>query len=1176
MPGLNQLKKFVSDIKDVGDETKIRAQRGEKPAEVPFPTGISEEDDSEDFVLGVPSPAVEEKTENSENSSDAFETPENENSPDGTVDAPNFDDLFNSIAQSGDGSDLSDFEEEEKTPSEEPVDESPEETPIEDLDFESLLSSSPEEFDTEDDTADAASEKQTENISEDAPKDDFDFDADFSQEGAENSSDGIDDKVPAGENPDDDFSFDGEEINLNEDFSEDIAESEAGNPAAEEDALSESVPSENSFADGSAFDGDFPTDEIDLTPGGEFPFSENAENFDTQKKTAEAETDGASKDGEDAPAEENGVSFEEEFNTDFLDEFPSLDAQNENPSDSAENSAENADGAADFVSEGSTSGAPRAESSSDGGDSADDIFNTDFLNDVPNFDSPAENASENFSVPDFDAPNENAEKTLESVISEETAPQNVDASLDVTGDDGSFSLDALDELTKSGDIDFGESSPLNFDGEFPVTGAQSSQDDFVLDDENFEIPGFSDTETASFTKKQPRVDVADFSRATAARPKNTLTDEEFVQFKKNLLTYPLNLRLAVEDLIIKNEFTDDAVFEVVEKILKKVPARQVASHLEKLLDISIDVPRDYERRSFAEYEAYKQSFQYQLKNRIIPGGILVGIIGFLAFLIFQFSVLYIYKPSMAKMLYKQGYTLLENNAYPQSEAKFEEAVRYKPIKKWFFKYAQGYRTHRQYERASQMYKNILGIFDHDKQAGLEWAEMELYERANYQSAEEIVRRQVLDYHINDSDGLLMLGDVFLEWGEIENEKYEDARKTYSDLIQRYGTKDIYLSRMMRYFVRTDKLKNVLELKDHFFLNPDSLGGEDWVEMSGFILEKLYGPLTQSEEYLRSKIEDVLDMLEIALKKAPELPAAHYNIAKYFLKNNNFSSAKSELSRALDCFDRAETRTKKGVYKEIDTCRLLGELYAGEREYLKAQELYTRGIDLFQTEREKNGFESDENTGRLYADMGDIEYFVSGDNDAALNNYEMSLKNKNDIAEVNYKIGAICYNKQDYDRALKAFIKARETEDSDENLLLALGNVLSLKGDNFAALGYYSELLNLLDTEKGRHMILLPNTRPEDYLLIEQYLKLTNNMGVSLYRIAKQTGDSSKNAQAIVRLSDSIRAWDALTRNPESMVRLGGSNLALQNSKYITASKSDFEPAIYTDIAKTLKDEKILQ
>jgi hypothetical protein len=56
----------------------------------------------------------------------------------------------------------------------------------------------------------------------------------------------------------------------------------------------------------------------------------------------------------------------------------------------------------------------------------------------------------------------------------------------------------------------------------------------------------------------------------------------------------------------------------------------------------------------------------------------------------------------------------------------------------------------------------------------------------------------------------------------------------------------------------------------------------------------------------------------------------------------------------------------------------------------------------------------------------------------------------------------------------------------------------------------------------------------------------------------------------------MRAWDAYTRNPATMKRLEGSNLASQNSKYITHPYSDFEPAIYTDIPKTLDGEAVLE
>ena len=92
-------------------------------------------------------------------------------------------------------------------------------------------------------------------------------------------------------------------------------------------------------------------------------------------------------------------------------------------------------------------------------------------------------------------------------------------------------------------------------------------------------------------------------------PPNTLSDAQYKQFLKNLSEYPLNVRLAFENLIVQDEFTDDAEFEIIEKILNKAPARQVASFLEKMLDTSIPVPRDFEHRTAEEYEAYKKSLQ---------------------------------------------------------------------------------------------------------------------------------------------------------------------------------------------------------------------------------------------------------------------------------------------------------------------------------------------------------------------------------------------------------------------------------------------------------------------------------------------------------------------------------------------------------------------------------------
>ncbi|MBD5428432.1 MAG: hypothetical protein HDR39_03765 [Treponema sp.] len=1070
---------------------RIRTARGEKPSSLPLPQGISEADDSDDFIGGLPRQDADAAMPDDVLADDLSAAVPGEASVQPSADEPLPDLDFLDIggAMGDELPDLSDF-------LDEPVEPAPQ----------------------------AAVEPDAAERDPAASPDDSDGLFASSGGGIADSEDipSVDDLLATLDLPDDAAFADDTKLTLPDELqAHDISLADAfvpetgmelaESPAPAEEAASEDMPP--------AAEADEPQTEADE------PQADAAHEPDDTAEPVRSEDFALADDVpvEDAPvsseAESADAATESLFDLSDLDDLPPPDDM---PASEEDMPAADSDAAAD--------------------DDISDVFDTSALDlpDMPSA-SPADDISD---------------------AAAESVPEVFDTS-EMEGLD--FSADA--------------STPVSFD-DIPVTGELPAGDDgFELTDD-FEIPGFSDTDTVPVEKKKGGgLGVPDSSKTNPDRPPNTLTEREYEQFKKNLAAYPLNLRIAVEDFIVKDEFKDNVIFEVVEKVLKKVPARQLAGHMEKLLDIAIDVPRDYERRSVAEYEAYKQSFQYQLKNRILPMAI-VGIVACIfAVFLFQAGKMFVYRPLKALSYYKQGYTMLENNEFPQSEERFAAAVSYKPMKKWFFKYARGYRDRKQYERAAQMYRNILYFFKHDKQAGLEYARMELYDRANYPRAEEIVRRDVLDYYINDADGLLLLGDIFLEWAELDPGKYEDAREQYANLIQLYGQTDLYMSRMMRYFIRTDNLQNVLMLKNRFYANKKSkkaLGAQDWTELSGYLLDKLYGTLSKSEEFLRSSIEDVLDMLNMAVRLDPANPVARYNLSRYFLHNNNDASAQREMQIALDLFASAPVRTKKNTYREINGSRILGELFAEKRECLKAQEAYTRGINVFSEEHGRTGLEGDENTGHLFADLGDIDYFISGDMDSALANYQMAVATKYDIPSLNYRIGAIHYNRKQFDKALGSFVKTAETEGNDVNLLLSLGNTLSVRGDNFAAQGYYADLLGRLNDMRARDEMLFPQEHADDNELVDMYLKANNNLGVTLYRLARQTGNSGMNAEALVRLSDSMRAWDALTRNPTTMKRLEGGNLAEQNAKYLMHPYAEFEPAIYTDIPKTLSGEKVLE
>lgn len=1213
MPGLSQLKKFDADILSLGNEPALRASRGEKPVTVPIPKDVKEVNDSDDFLMGMPEPVesaeTESKTENvAEDFSDimgtesSLQNEKNEEEPSAPKINLSVPDI-SSIVSGGDGGsvpDLSMFEEpvQNSAQAEQKEPEPEKEPEIADLSLEDLLGG--QGFDGT------------------LGKDDFQD----SEKPAENGDDGLEtlqdaENIPEAEpladlepqneagnlNPAEDFDvepvvpeMDSEPVNAEPENTEhgpdvyagmeDILEPEniapepeknAGTPENEHNEIDSAEPG---VSDGAAHpededieenfkDSDFQDiagldiDSPDFFAEPDVSAADDALKTDAAEKTSESETSSEpEKTVEPAPGSETEKNAEPPENKNLEPENPaasgefddfslpdedfSFGDENDEKTDSSEKVSDAEKLADDFDSDFAFDG-----NSIDMGEGIPDA--------VPEKNSSAETddfpSDFNFDLNDTDSDSENSDDGFQ-----EKAPAEKFDTSEMEGLD--FGIPDTDSALEKGNFELGNSN------------------DFSVENNDFEIPGFSDVQTVE-VNKNGKFKVSNAEKTDSPQkdsdgelPPNTLSDEQYKKFIKNLSSYPLNVRMAVEELIVKNEFTDEAEFEIIQKVLKKISARQLASELEKMLDIAIPVPRDFERRTAEEYEAYKASFQYQLSNKIIPGAIISFAALIVCFFMFQFARFFIYQPARASSLYRQGYKLLESENFPQSETKFSEATKYQLIKKWFFRYAHGYREHKQFIRAEQMYKNILYGFKFDKTAGLEYAEMEYKDLANYEKAEEILLRDVLDHHINDADGILMLGDNYLEWAdEKDSSKYGEALKRYAELVQLYGPTDKYMSRMMRYYIRTDSLKEVLPLKEHFFPRPKSLEGQDWTELSGYCLDKLYGPLAPSDEYLRTKIEDVKNLLVRAVQTDGANPSAYYNLGRYYINTNDSANAEKALQQSISFFNKTNVAKKKDYYKNIDSYRLLGEIYTGEKEYLKAMESFADGITLFSNANVSSGLEGNSKIGNLYSDMGDIEYFISGNYENALQNYKDAVSNDYDNGKIRYKIGFIQYSKKNYPEAVGSFMKSAEDFSDDQNLLLAMGNTLSLRNDNFAAEGYYERLLDQIDNYRGQHGILFPQSRKDDNEIVETYLKASNNLGVTLYKLAKRTGSSAMNAKSMVKFQDSMRAWDSLTRNQKTMVRLGGSNLAEQNLKYVTNPMPDYEPAIYTELPRTLTVEK---
>lgn len=1130
MPGLNQLKKFSNDIKVLGNEVEKRTERGEPIVQYPLPQNVPEDDDSADFIFGLPtdetmaitqkddSPNLEELTTNNINAN-ANNSAEVDASGDGLLPGE-IDPELAKFFQSADDDSIPEFESavdtnlsniedlpqfdditiddnEAATETAEPVEVTTDATADSDTDALNILSE--------------LSQMEPPSLEEENAEPVHTLEQEPGIEPVENSEVKLEDQ-------NDDFL---DEINAIQLDSEMPAENVGAQDLGSLESLKTAEPVNTDVSD-------FDVEDVeDLEPLEEL-----------------SEDDGASQ-GETDFALQPTESFEPPPDIN-LDEIATSDAESENiESDSIPIN----DIADKSLGEIEATFIPEEEGDAESSLESDVLDTSTDENPVTEPVSNEESLS--FELPpdvEFGAVPDVSSDSIDTLASDDSPLDSIDSSAPAITDIDDF--DTTDGLLNS-----------NFD---------TKDSDF---DSEFDIPDISGIGGGPSTVRVSSS--GDFN--TGSEKRDSLSDAEYEVFKKNMADYPLNLRIAIEEMIAKNEFTDDAVFAVIEKILKKASARQLASHIAKYLDISVDVPRDFERRTATQYQAYKQSLQYQLKNRIIPAlFVSVFVLGFIAL----FSYLgnkYVYEPMAAEKAYKEGYVLLENSMYQQAELKFAQGVQLKPKKRWFFNYARGYRERKQYDRARQKYELLLNYFNYDKAAGIEYADMEFSDLENYAAAENILERDVLDNYINDKDAMLMLGDVYLDWAvEKDSTKFSAALREYSELIELYGNNNLYSSRLLRYYIRTDQLKDVLQLKSYFYKAKNSLTAPDLIELSGYMLDKLYGYLPPAEEYLRSQIEDVRSLLERAVEADSTFPEANYNLGRYFVQTGNPSAAIQRLEIALDQFNRAEKRKPVRIYKQINTYRLLGELNCQKQEYIQAEELYGEGVQLFEKENKHSSLEPVTDVGKLYADLADIDYFISGNLEPALYNYKQAMNCEYDVPSVRYRIGYISYSNGDLDNALDLFLSTVTDKKTDENALYALATTFSLNDDQIAAHGYYSRLINILDNERSRHKILFPQVRADQYELVDMYMKASNNLGVTMSKLAQRTGDSEKNAKAMVQFSESIRAYDALTRNQETMVRMEGSNLAAQNMKYLTSSRSQYEPAIYTEIPKVLKNEKTLQ
>jgi tetratricopeptide (TPR) repeat protein len=424
---------------------------------------------------------------------------------------------------------------------------------------------------------------------------------------------------------------------------------------------------------------------------------------------------------------------------------------------------------------------------------------------------------------------------------------------------------------------------------------------------------------------------------------------------------------------------------------------------------------------------------------------------------------------------------------------------------------------------------------------------------------------------------LAVGDNNLAWGEIEPARYEDARESYAKLLEHYGRTDPILERMLKYFIRTDNLGEVLPLQNHFMYSEKrKITAPTLAELGGYILDKRTEEVRGVPNEYRDSIEGIRDVLLRAIRTDTMLPESYYHLARYYEYYGNSGDERLTLERANAAFDAAREETPRRLSYRIDALRRYADILINSREFFPAEEQLIKGVNLYEDGLSRHILNTSPAYGKLYADLGDLEYFVKdGDMGAAIDYYRRSERSGYAPPEILYRMGAAHYQLRQWPDALNRFFAASSEMPFNRRILYALGNVSYLRGNYHAAQGYYDRLLDNLNADRSRFPLIMPTDNEAQLELAERLMVAQNNMGVALEALTERTGSNSYRSQAQGLYSESERAWDVMTRNPLTMVRMRpspeiaapGVNPAYLNVQNSLHPVPDYEPQFFLRIDK---------
>ncbi len=728
----------------------------------------------------------------------------------------------------------------------------------------------------------------------------------------------------------------------------------------------------------------------------------------------------------------------------------------------------------------------------------------------------------------YDTYDEDVDETIEEKYLEEEIEKQKEKSFTeefgLEGDVDLFSLEGFglenDEDSLLEDFDTGldsDGSTLKIPSNI-LEIEKSSMDDDFLDDE---LPEGEEKET--------------FETAFGDGPKKKkkkkhltyeISDEDLDKILTYLNKFPRNVKIEIQDFLADENIAQEDFIELVEMLIAGKPIKKIVKWLSEKLDKLIKVPKGFEALTGEDFENNINTPMYIFKEKILPMVTKVAIISILV----GFSIWGIFwnllPPARANRIYNKGYKLIEAEKYDSSMIYFDKATKIYPLRKKFYKYADGYIEKRQYVLAEKTYDKLLAIqnFPNDDKGRLKYGKFESELLGNYEKADNIMQPVLENYRIN-KQGLIETGKNYLRWGDYEPEKYELARKNFAEAIENYGASDELIFQMLHYCIKTDKYKEIEEIKELY-----QNGKKRKKKIDKYVYCKM------ADYYInRNETEDVYKILERVKKQDSKYPNTYFEYARYFKLKNNINNMEKATDKVLFYLKNEKLITNEKISMKILSEAIKGEALYSKGNLIAAENRFQAAINLYEDSLSRKILRREKNFGEIYKNMGDIFYYDANDLDIAYIQYSKAEKNFYETPSMNYKKGYIDYKRKRYEQALIEFSQSAQQFSSNINLMYATANTMYNRGDYFSAIGNYYHLIDILEAKKETIKGFDPKTRPNHKYIVDDLVKTYNNLGVAQYKAFRESGRQSQYLKSLAYLQKSTEYRDALTRNRKTLI-----------------------------------------